>query len=100
MKLSIVDDFQANNKPEITINSVSQNNVTMVLVDDYLANNLNPELLYMQYDPSKYDNTVFVIRIEDDFAKANDEYVLVTEDGFVISMEDYYNQDQVAIVVR
>ncbi len=100
MKLSIVDDFQANNKPEITINSVSQNNVTMVLVDDYLANNLSPELLYMQYDPSRYDNTVFVIRIEDDFAKANDEYVLVTEDGFVISMEDYYNQDQVAIVVR
>ncbi len=100
MKLSIVDDFQANNKPEITINPVSQNNVTMVLVDDYLANNLSPELLYMQYDPSKYDNTVFVIRIEDDFAKANDEYVLVTEDGFVISMEDYYNQDQVAIVVR
>ena len=44
MKLSIIDDYQANNKPEIIINSVSENNITMVLVDDYLANNLSPEL--------------------------------------------------------
>ena len=100
MRLSIVDDYQANNRPVQEVKLNAENKVSFVLTDEYLADSLDPEILFVKYNPAQYHNIIFTINVEDDFAKANDEYVLVTEDGLVISMEDYYNQDQVAIIVR
>ena len=100
MQLNLVDDYQANNKPTQTISAPVNNAITFVLADEYLANNYEASNLYLQYDPSQYENIAFIVSIQDDFAKANDEYVLITEDGIVLTLEDYYNQDEIAIVVR
>lgn len=100
MKINLVDDFQANSIPIESPLNGGKSAIKLVLVDDYLSGNVDESLLYEKYDPSDYDNLLFVINIEDDFAKAHDEYVLITEDGFVISLEDYNNQDEIAIVVR
>jgi len=100
MQLSIVDDYQADSIFSPLLKTDSDNKITFVLTDEYLADSLDPDILFVKYDPSQYQNMIFTINIEDDFAKANDEYVLITEDGLVISMEDWFNQDQIAITVR
>lgn len=100
MLINLVDDYQANKKPTQTLSSPLESAITFILADEYLANSYESSNLYVQYDPSKYDNISFVVSIQDDFAKANDEYVLITEDGLVLTLEDYYNQDQITIIVR
>ena len=100
MLINLIDDYQANKKPTQTMRPYSANGIATILVDEYLAGNYNVDDLYLKYNPLIYSDVLFILNIEDDFPKANDEYVLITEDGFVISLEDYENQDEIAIIVR
>lgn len=101
---NLIDDFFANslNADNLFVQySPDHNNaIKVVITDDFFASSLEIESLFVQYNPSQYQNILFSINIEDDYAKANDEYVLITEDGLVIALEDYHNQDEIAIIVR
>ena len=98
-RLNLIDDYQSNNTPIQMLKSIKSDNIRFILADEYSAIALNSDVVYASNNLASYQNIV-IVYIEDEFTKAQDDYALITEDGFVISLEDFENQDEIAIVVR
>jgi hypothetical protein len=74
--------------------------IKLNLVDDYQAEAIPSADVPCSPSGADEFEDVIIVYIQDDFGKAKDEYILITEDGFIISLEDFENQDEIAIVVR
>ena len=98
-KINLVDDYQAETIPSIFASQIAKSGFKLTLADDYSAIALDSDVVYLPNNPTKLKYVV-VVYIQDDFGSAQDDYLLITEDGFVISLEDFQNQDEIAIVVR
>ena len=98
-KINLVDDYQAEAIPLVVEPRIVNWDFKLTLADDYSAIALNSDVVYSSNNSTKF-KYVIMAYIQDDLGRAQDEYVLITEDGFVISLEDFQNQDEIAIVVR
>jgi hypothetical protein len=98
-EINLVDDYQAEAIPLVVEPRIVNWDFKLTLADDYSAIALNSDVVYSSNNSTKF-KYVIMAYIQDDLGRAQDEYVLITEDGFVISLEDFQNQDEIAIVVR
>lgn len=98
-KVNLVDDYQAEAIPSVVEPQIFKSGVKMTLADNYNAIALSSDVVYSPNNSTEFKYLI-IAYIQDDFGSAQDEYALITEDGFVISLEDFHNQDEIAIVVR
>jgi len=83
--INIQDDYQYQAVPAVTIGSqdvVSDDKFISKITDEFGAQFVYSATPY-HATPSSY----FIVRIVDEFGDTPDEWVLITEDGFVISIE-------------
>jgi hypothetical protein len=83
VSLSLIDDYQADSIITITRGEVEENPNFIVDILDTMGFGS----IYIATPHSATPSGSFIVRIVDDFGDTPDEWVLITEDGFIISLE-------------
>jgi len=94
IKLGLLDDYQSLSVIRVERQSVVLNpNFILTLIDEY-----GSALTFGATPQSATPSTSFIVHIVDDFGDTPDEWVLITEDGFIISLEP--EDDEFSITVE
>lgn len=94
ISLELLDNYQADSVITVTREEINAN--PNFIVD--ILDTMNFGSIYIATPQSATPSGVFIVRIIDDFGDTPDEWVLITEDGFIISLEPV--DDQFGITVE
>ena len=96
IKASLVDDFSALMAPPFN----SCNNITSATYNINIFDDFSALVEYVPKPCSDFYDQNFIVNLIDDLGDTPDEWVLITESGLVISLEDKPNNyDEFAIIV-
>ena len=94
VSLSVVDDYQS--LSVLTVGRrdvVYDENFIAQIIDDFGA-----QLVYSATPQQATPSLSFIVHIVDEFGDTPDEWVLITEDGFIISLEPFDDEFGITVV--